>query len=1243
MTALYQYFDISGGNDALSGYAFPEVHKFDASAFYNWEQDNLPILDLETRSDVLKQYVGLTDLTGVTLTVSSTAPKSASATGVYQTVQDALEVVPRRLRFPLLIEICDFGNLGDLHLADIHCEGDGALQIECRQFADSYDAQAASVSSSAAYGPSATQSLTFSIDDTISNALSGDIQAASSTKLALPCSSIEAWDNHARVFFAKTPDSQDQTQLLGFAPFPRQNNGSFVSFISTSLAIGTFNTNPYTTEDEVTVENDADPKTQNGQGASLLESRIAMQDGDTLTVAAWGAHFNKVTVRNCSRIKLKNICVDSASGTDYQFPHSMVYLCDTGVDVINSNILLENFAVCRAKNTGIRLQDSTVSVAGHSLIHRVYDRTLERTRLSEGVGVFAADSNIAFDTQAGAGTNNYGTVLRSISKCGVGLHAVNSNIVGGATSTGTVKNAGGVDTDTSRLQVFGNGTGIKLVNSVYDLEGRTLVFANTYGFNCFESTLIFQQFSVDYNQEEGFYLDNSILRYGKDAETLETGISGTVCRAFTCDYNGINVHADKNSSVGYVYECSSVPAIDMWGGSWSGTGYSNQWLMSNHGTDGVGSSKAPCILITNNSNAEFVNLAVGTTGSTAGVAGACIRSQANSEVVLRGTQKSYTCLGTYGTQNIKNNWTTAAAAALDNSEIIFTGPTKISRTGLGALAQNNSRIAFGPPTNDYVSWVPSVEKFALSSADNHTTVDIHATRACLVANDKSTIEIKNLGGSSLDPTNSVDSSQNFDLSSTFETATSGSFFRFSPNAFTEQCDTTIRSAANFNTFERTAVAFSDGNHTSQTTGGMCVRAVGASKVDVNIVNFKVDAGLSQDLSGAFYNYYGSGTEFDDTIASGIISSQITNICDLVTNCCTTVVTTVVTTGATTTPTTVTTPTTTPSSTTFTIPTIPPPSETWELAGRVLFEVDGLENPRATSTQSLQANYENSSIDTSLFGSRIHLWNIADTSRLHAANLLINGSNPQTECVNNVFHGPTGRWHNGAGCDYYGKYGFAASALTVSGLGTQVNGFYNLGVFRLVGSHRGYLKGYSEVDYQGIPINSHMTGGGSPLDQVNSQGYQTMFDVVINTIGAEDTVSFHVGLEPGLTSGTEPVFGRGLAGLPNLPGKMNGLITHARMAEGRGMLWDEGQLHPVLALPPLHVDWQGYIRNWVDESAANVFANARHGANKKVNLVSIYRSSTDYTIGGEGRDTDTVGPTFGVGVRSLNIFDLNRLL
>jgi hypothetical protein len=217
------------------------------------------------------------------------------------------------------------------------------------------------------------------------------------------------------------------------------------------------------------------------------------------------------------------------------------------------------------------------------------------------------------------------------------------------------------------------------------------------------------------------------------------------------------------------------------------------------------------------------------------------------------------------------------------------------------------------------------------------------------------------------------------------------------------------------------------------------------------------------------------------------------------------------------------------------------------------------------------------------------------------------------------------------------------ASTIDTGGVTGDGYRNLGIFRLVGSHRGFLKTYSEVDYGGIGIFSQTFGGGSPLDQINCQGYQTMFDAAIYTFGAEDEVSYHLGLEPGLTSGTEPVFGRGLAGIPGQPGKMNGVITHAMMTEGIGMLWDAGQLHPSFPVPPLHLDWQGYIRNWVDESAASVFSNARHGANKKVNLLSIYRGTTAASQGGEGRDMTTGSPTFGVGVRSLNMFDLDRLV
>jgi hypothetical protein len=273
-----------------------------------------------------------------------------------------------------------------------------------------------------------------------------------------------------------------------------------------------------------------------------------------------------------------------------------------------------------------------------------------------------------------------------------------------------------------------------------------------------------------------------------------------------------------------------------------------------------------------------------------------------------------------------------------------------------------------------------------------------------------------------------------------------------------------------------------------------------------------------------------------------------------------------------------------------------------------------------------------------------MWNIADTSRLHAANLLINGLPPATVCIASNYHGPAGRWNNGAALDYYGKYGLAASALTASGITGDSNGFYNLGVFRVLGSHRGYLKTYSEIDYTGYPIYSQWAGGGSPMDQLGSEGYQTMFDAAINASGSEDWVAYHVGLEPGGTSGTEPVFGRGLAGRPNLPGKINGIITHAPMTEGMGMLWDVGQLHPQFPVPPLHLGWQGYLRNWLDESAVDVFANARHSASKKVNLLSIYRSTTQGLRGGEGRDAPMSDePTFGVGVKSLNMFDLDRLI
>lgn len=1212
MASTYTYFDVTGGSQSLGSYGYTDVSRYSASSFYNWEQDNLPISDLDTNSKLLLEQLGLnTALTGVILTVSSTGDLSLSSQGIFQTVQSALRVVPTKLNFPILIEVCTFGNLGDIELNNIQCVGNGALQIQFRQYAEDYSATPISVSASTAYGPSISQTLPVQLSAT---QFPSQISQASSTKLATSCSSVSLWNKHARMFYAKLADSQSENQLLGFTQFPARS-------MSTQFSAGasSFTTEAYDSSYDISVSADVNPKTLNGTGTALLSERRALLTTDKVTAVAYGTYFNSIKITKCNNVKLKNICIDSASGVDFRAPKNLTHLRSVGLDVLDSNILLENVAVCRSINVGVKSENSVISSRGHLIVYRIYNRNSIGDRNSEGTGIFLSDSVLAFNT---SGYSNGGAGLVNISKCGIGLDCVNSRIADGVINSSSSKNAGGTDTQTTRILVHSNITGVKLSNSVIDFDGRFDVFCNTTGMALYQSTLNLYQFSIDDNEKYGIDLNKSVLIYGKKSSTNGiAAFSGTVKPAYSCDYNGINLNIAKGSTVKYADDCVFVSALGLWGGSFSGSNTTTAFqTMASHGL-GVGAS--PAILVSDNSNAEFVNLSVATKGTTACNAGACVRAERSSSVVFRGTQNSHTCLGSYGTytSDKKSNWTIAAVAAIDNSQVTFTGPTKIGKVGINVLADSNSKISFGPASDDFYSWIPDITKYSLQSSSNHTMVDLHSTRACLVAHDKSTIEMISLGGSATAASTSVNANANFSLSGLFMSATSGSYMRFSPNAFADvtAIDTFI-GGDSFQLFNRSVSAFSDASHNAVTTGGMCVRAVGSSKVNIDSVNFKMDGGLASQLSGAFYNVNGTGAEFLPASATsyGGISSMTSNLCQILKTVMCSSTTTF---------------TTTETSPQTSLPFLFPP-----------FNPDGLQDPLNNGNQFLFANYPIGQVSSlSAWGSRIHMWNIADTSRIHASNLLINKLNPATACTNNIFHGPTGRWLNGAACDYYGKFGFAASSISSTVAGAA-DGFYNLGIFRIVGSHRGYLKRYTQIDWRGTLQYLAWSGGGDPIDQINSQGYQTMYDIAIDSSGARDTVSYHVGLEPGLTKYAEPIFGRGLPGLPGAPGKMNGVITHARMHEGSGMLWDAGQLHPVFPVPPLHVDWQGYIRNWLDESAASVFANARHGANKKVNLVSIYRSTTSIA-GGEGRDkvANNAYATFGWGVRSLNLFDLNKLL
>ena len=827
------------------------------------------------------------------------------------------------------------------------------------------------------------------------------------------------------------------------------------------------------------------------------------------------------------------------------------------------------------------------------------------------------------------------------------------------------------------------------------------------------------QFSIDYNQGNGVSLSNSSFRYGKFYDVLNAAGSCSASLTsikpkygYTCDMNGVNFRIDNGSTVVPVEDCSAVQQLDVFGGSWKGTGYNSITAglpATSHGAvdvDGVG--RLPGIIVNNGSTAEMVHLGYIAPANIGGLYGAAVLADRNSSVTLRGTRKSATCIGSYGQLtapfHLRNNWTTAATAATNNSNLSFTGPTKIGRYGVAVLGDSNSTVEVGPGMDVY-GGVPDVVKYDLDNSGSHTTFDIHATRACMVVNNKSTLNMTNLGGSAITPSASVDpqAQTGSQYGVSFWGATSASYVRFSPNGFTENAAGSVAvDAASFDMFGRTTPALTNGTHPIATTGGMVCRAVGASKVNLNLVN--IEAGLdNSQTSGIVYNYYGTGCEFLGEVNReyGVGKSPTSDLCASIEalTCCTTMATsffwttpvttqwtssqplssltlsstawpytfttweTTIATDSTDT-TTLATPSTTPSptstytqeppttGTTYTRIT-PEPPDRIDNPGPGIIDVDegGIYDNAFGSTRdsgNSQFNLDGNDPDSRCTGTQIHMWNIADTSRIHAANLLLNKVDPRFASLNNTWHGPMGRWKNGAAADYYGKFGIAASSFDVCaqtfpeiGMESTVDGFYNLGPYRILGSHRGFLKLYSEVNFAGAALTAQYNGGGSPMDQVGAQGYQIPYDTATYHRDASGEVTRHI--NQGADRG-EPVFGRGLAGEKYMPGTMNGLISHAAMAEGRGMLWDLGQLHPRFPVPPLHLDWQGYLRNFIDESAANVFANARHASSKQVNLLSIYRSTTAWRTGGEGRDaTSEHSPTFGVGVKSLNMFSLDRLL
>ena len=96
----FNQFDVytGSGSTTLFNSWTPYVSKFDTSSFYNWEQDNLPLYDLEERTYESWEQAGYptSAVNGLSLTVSADTPTATLTANpnIFTTLSSCIAAIP---------------------------------------------------------------------------------------------------------------------------------------------------------------------------------------------------------------------------------------------------------------------------------------------------------------------------------------------------------------------------------------------------------------------------------------------------------------------------------------------------------------------------------------------------------------------------------------------------------------------------------------------------------------------------------------------------------------------------------------------------------------------------------------------------------------------------------------------------------------------------------------------------------------------------------------------------------------------------------------------------------------------------------------------------------------------------------------------------------------------------------------------------------------------------------------------
>jgi hypothetical protein len=852
----------SSGTVMLQNFWTPYVSKYDTSSFYNWEQDNLPLYDLEERTYLLWEQQGFATSAGVpglALCVSADAPALTleQNSTIFTDVSSCIAAIPKVIRFPVLIEVCNFGDLGNLELHNFRIEEGGSIEIINRASVKPY---AASSIVTDTYTPEYNQ-FTPLVQQFSSTSVSQDLDSS-----LYGISSI--------ILGTRLVSSSQDIRLSSINSFLYPALESRLAPLSVALEYPYFENASPDVFDVTPYERLVDPLEDNtlltydvsatNQSTGSFIKRSNAQDDQSETGYIYFNNLSKLSVKNCDGpIYIRNFCVNGKStvgaGTR------------VGIEINNSDVLLENCASVRCSEAGFKFNNSKVVLSRSAFAYRNYELSSVTGRSpNNGVGFHAINSDVSISALFSATTEtgvagdfiasgNDNVVISSRNQYGFILD--NSRLVGGVPRlTNGNEKSGGI------LAIEQNtDSGLISNNSTIKLKGLLDFYGNNTGIKLNNSVFEYDELTVECNHKEGILSNASVITLLPRTSTH----TQTTRKQTEFKNNGQHLNLQNHSVKDFVF-VDHAPEV-----------YGNTVFSNCHGVTRSSIPKPLAAIYLDNSKTSLIhpNIQVRDDSFSTPIYGAGIRAINNSNVDLYGTKNG--CTFVWGSADFDDQYHSAGIYAGNESQVGIHGPTLIARFGIDILAEDNSTINIEPPKYQGSDGL-AVSAFDLTDQENHTSVELHSTRACLVVNKSSTLNMKNLGGvvSSWPVAASGQAMTAFgyasdEITNINEYVGSGSL-QFYPNppdsdaitaadtdsldlvtsfSISEDLTFTKNSRINaclFNSLTMSSNSFwSAGQIPNITLGGTCVRALAGSNVNVKNVHFPIGS-TDSTLEAKFY-------------------------------------------------------------------------------------------------------------------------------------------------------------------------------------------------------------------------------------------------------------------------------------------------------------------------------------------------------------------------------------------------------